>query len=596
MPRDTQSTQERFVAANRDTKHHHGLWRGQLVHPQFGVVTGEDVPLGVPMEDIVASGDPITDAKGLGIRFFWRAPKNAIPHFFIRDDHYFAVMQSAFPTFHHAAVRVLAKYVEETGYAGLRKIVACDAFPKTEFSFGVFVEHPIVVNGTKYQPDILIEHHAEGYPRIELEVVNRHWPEPGRLRAARAENALVLCMNIYDLVQECVMDGKTETFVPSDRDLLERLKRLRFTDGKRGDSAEHHNFQLVWLDKEHVPYLRGLRKELRSWVSAVVKATDTCDSLSGGDALDRIWICRMALKWHNYEQTESWALARAGMEFNADDRVAMPSAVKEIDSLIQSWANASVTPPGIAREISELKTARKKLNLALDGLLSAAERMHDRALEVRREEIILEEAEEAARMAERDRLREDAYRQRMAEEAERQRLAEEARVARAQAESEAEAVRRVAEEEAEAIRKVRAPYEKAAKTLNHCRSGLSDAVAAFKDLKRRAERETSQVRIHRRGPLAGQVAKPYTNMRAQLAEEARDILQKVQTFRDGAQPFLGFWDAHEKERPDCVAEHMRNIGEATDDVLDLLASSDLPTKAEVDALVQLLTKNFEDRL
>lgn len=388
MPRDIQQIQARSVTAVENTKHHYGLWRGQLVHPQFGVVTDEGEPSGVTMTEILAGEDPITDAKGLGIRLSWRAPTGVIPHFFIRDEHYFEVMRSAYPAFHNAAVRVLAAHIRAEGYAGLRKLVFCKAFLKKPFAFGgVYTERNIGVNGVIYRPDIVVEHAVAGYPRIELEVVNRHPPEADRLRAACAEGALVLTMDIYDLVQHYVLDGRSRSFVPPDDELLARLKRLRFADVKRGDSTGHHEFHARWLDREQAPYLRALCAEVNAVTARVESKAGWFAGLSGLQVLDTVWAFRLPPDQMDLARMEDWVLRQIGLRFGFDDRVVMPAIVCEADKVLKNWAGASVVPPGITEALKDLKAARKLLNSAICDLLYAAETLWKSAVLARKEEI-----------------------------------------------------------------------------------------------------------------------------------------------------------------------------------------------------------------
>jgi hypothetical protein len=387
MPRDDQNTQDpqiRYVAAVTNTRHGNGLWRGQLVHPEFGTVNDDGEPTGTSIEDVVASGDPITDTKGLGIRLFWRRPANVVAHFFIRDDTYAEAMRTAYPAFHNAAVRVLAAHIREGGWKALRRLVVCSAFPKKPFKVGrVDIERSFCINGETYRPDIVVEHAEPGYPRIELEVVNRHWPEAARLRAARTEGALVLCMNIYDISQAHILNGASASFVPPDDELLEMLSRARFADVQRKDSAEHCTFQIVWRDRETVKYLEGLTYSVDSVIRHV---TDFTQSVS--QAVEQIRAQKVT-PWPSCvrpltarrgpvtsEFVEDWLLQNVGMNFSDEGVLQIPALTREVDRIVSDYAAATNLPPSVRAAASALAQRRSAVDEAVNALLDLAEPLH----------------------------------------------------------------------------------------------------------------------------------------------------------------------------------------------------------------------------
>ena len=385
MPRDdpkTQDPQIRYVAAVTNTRHGNGLWRGQLVHPEFGTVNDDGAPTGTSIEDVVASGDPITDTKGLGIRLFWRRPANVVAHFFIRDDTYAEAMRTAYPAFHHAAVRVLAAHIREGGWRALRRLVVCNAFPKKPFRIGrVDTERMFCINGEAYRPDIVVEHAEPGYPRIELEIVNCHPPTTARLRAAQTEGALVLSMNIRPIIQTHILNGASAGFVPPDDELLEMLSRARFADVQRKDSADHCTFRVVWRDRDTVKYL----EELREVASAAEKRV--CDFLQ--DA-------RLALHtWQNQRDSdaapplfhpilnrrggievdvvEDWLAGRVGAYFDSEDGLHIAALASEVEPVLRDYEAARYLPPGVADAVADLRAAERSASAALNGLLDLAE-------------------------------------------------------------------------------------------------------------------------------------------------------------------------------------------------------------------------------
>jgi hypothetical protein len=235
------------LSARGDTKRGFGMWRGRVIHP--------DEP---DMGEIIASGEPVTDCKGLGLRYTPVRAKGRIPHFRVQDAEFSAALNSAYPAFHHAAVRVLAVYLQQHRYAGLKRLVRAGDLPPTAFRVGsVRTEVTFCVDGVTYRPDIVVESHDAGYPRIELEVVNTHPPAAERVEAAERDNALVLWMNIRDLVERCVFDSSTTLGVPADPDLLEMLLPKWFTSGLSVRS-EAIRFQVLWRDLDQARYLERL--------------------------------------------------------------------------------------------------------------------------------------------------------------------------------------------------------------------------------------------------------------------------------------------------------------------------------------------------
>lgn len=535
MPRDTAERQARFVTAVENTKHHYGLWRGQLVHPQFGVVTDEGEPAGVTMSEVIESGDPITDAKGLGIRLFWRAPKGVIPHFFIRDDHYAALMEAAGSRFHDAAVRVLANFIREEGYSGLRSLVACKAFPKTPFAFGgVYVERDICVNGVPYRPDITVEHAVAGYPRIELEVVNQHPPKSDRLRAARAEGALVLSMNIYDLVQHYILDGRSRDFVPPDDELLARLKNLRFADVKRGDSTEHHTFQAQWLDKEQVPYLRGLCVDVEVLAGRVKRAIETCARLSGKEVLNAVWNVPLEPQYLALERVEDWVVRSADLRFSSDDSVAMPFEIRTVDKVLKNWAGAAIVPPGVALALADLRRARKSLNSEINKLIDIAESCWVSAVKARQEEL---DGEVPIRRA-------------------------------------------------GAARKFRVLLLGVEKDFRLLEVDMQKFIGA---------NAGGAVRVHRRGPLAGNLARPNALQHALMlsrAEKLRQQLKDAYDFAYASPEGAPLRDLLRLPEDTVLPAMLRREVEALAEVLN---SPALPTEQDISRLVKNINVNYEAR-
>lgn len=562
MPHETDEGQDpkiRYVSAVSDTLHGNGLWRGQLVHPQFGTVNEDNVPTGTSIEDVVASGDPITDTKGLGIRLFWRRPAGVVPHFFIRDDAYAEAMRTAYPAFHHAAVRVLAEHIRATGYEGLRRLVVCAAFPKQPFKIGrVRTEQTFCVNGTTYRPDIVVEHAEAGYPRIELEVVNRHPPEQERLEAAEVEGALVLCMGIYDTVQKHILNGASPRFVPRDDELLAMLCRLRFTDLQRRDSAARYSFHVVWRDQETVAYLRELGEvadsvahRVRAWTKEVLRALPTLrdEDRTGVDPLLQPLLMRRARPY--VEDVEEWAVSRVGAHFDRDGVVQVPELTNEVDKVLRDYAAVTDMPSGVRAAVTTFRRQRNDVNHALNALLDAAERVY--------EALLLRWERNAAH----------------------QRSVSLADVRRMRAEEVARAGRL---RSVEALRRVLASARVIAR-------GYAELVSVVNSL----PAPDGPIRIHRRGERAGQIGRLFVPVNAaDFREMAEHIKQRVRDFHSipscvqDAQLALSLIDTPASALPPDIATTVAVLAQA-------LKNTPFPDESEIDALVANYAERTESR-
>lgn len=387
---------ERGITAWADTKHGYGLWRGHLVHPGFGTVSDEGVPTGTRMEEIVASGDPITDAKGLGIRLSWRAPKGVVPHFFVSDRDFQQKISASYPAFHHASVRLLADYIRSRGYAGLRQVVQKNQLPKNPFVVGhVQTEKTFTVDDVVYRPDIVVENAEPNFPRIELEVVNRHGPSRERIDAACSEGALVLWMSIRDLVEEALLDGRSGALVPPDDVLLPRLLKLKFTPVFDDREVSRREFTSRWLDREQVPYIDGLRKKVtrlrrdveRNIGEVRLTEGEYAQPRTRESALENLRQVGTVLGRDftrvSLAEMEDRIAGFFGMRYDSEGYLCLPWDMTEVNEIIDSYARATVTPPGIQKALDRLNVERGALFKAVDKILDCAEERHRAILAAR---------------------------------------------------------------------------------------------------------------------------------------------------------------------------------------------------------------------
>jgi hypothetical protein len=269
MPRDDQNTQApvRAITAIEDTKRGYGLWRGEVIHP--------DDPR---MDEIVASGDPITDTKGFGLRYMPVRGAGRVAHFRAHDPEKLGqALDRAFPLVHDAVVRLVAEDIRAGGYDSLARWCAGGSLPGRFDVAEVSVEKWVSASGRRYVPDISVRHPASG--RIELEVVNTHLPDGGRLAAAWGDGHVVLTLGIRGVVENIVF-SEARGVVPDDAALraLLGLRKFRLCGGE--DGAREH-MATVWRDLDMAVYgeelagrLVAARKRVDAFLEGVVGALD----------------------------------------------------------------------------------------------------------------------------------------------------------------------------------------------------------------------------------------------------------------------------------------------------------------------------------
>lgn len=414
------------IAAIPNTKRGLGLWRGQIVHPADGRLP--------EIKDAMRRGaESITCAKGLVKLSPVRASvRGATAHFRVNDPDYVAKIESAYPEFHHAAVRVIANYLSAEGYAGLRRLCYRTCLPEAEFTVGAVArERVFKVCGVIYRPDIVVEPVQEGYPRVELEVVNTHGPGEERLKAARAEYALVLWMNIRDLVEKYVSDDR-QVLVPDDETLLAALLRLWFTAPLDRESYAAASLAR-WKDLDQAKYMRHLRESLRDAEAAVAQSLKMARSIAAGESFHL-----RPTNDENYVYRELMAGVHAAKS-------------GEIDRLLEHYEHATVMPNETREALADLRAAHDGLEAdvrVLESLLNIVFRMlQERWLRAGKEEEDRLQEESKRRAAEARAARKREEEEKARKDAERAERARQARAATAARETALLEERRLAEAE-----------------------------------------------------------------------------------------------------------------------------------------------------
>jgi hypothetical protein len=247
-----------------DTKRGYGLWRGEVLHPASPRVAAA-----------LASGEPITDTKGLGLRYVPVRGDKVIPHFRVHDPEKFsAALDRAFPAVHDAVVRLVAEDVRAGGFAALERWCASGCLPEPFEVWEVRME----MRCDGYRPDICVRHPEGG--QIELEVINTHAPEKVRLDKAWGAGHIVLSLRIRDLVEALVF-SEGRGLVPDDETLRGLLKGRRFA--LCGRESVPREVQVVWRDLNLAAYCEHLSFELKTaWRHYYPHLLETVSMLSGG--------------------------------------------------------------------------------------------------------------------------------------------------------------------------------------------------------------------------------------------------------------------------------------------------------------------------
>lgn len=482
-PKDTEVQGD--IAAIPNTKRGLGLWRGSIIHP-----ADDRLP---EIKDAIRRGaEPITCAKGLVKLSPVRASiRGATAHFRVNDPDYTAKIDSSYPEFHHAAVRVIANYLSAEGYDGLRRLCYSTCLPEKVFTVGAVTRERVFnVSGVIYRPDIVVEPSEAGYPRIELEVVNTHGPGEERLKAARAERALVLWMNIRDLVEKYVADDR-RALVPDDETLLSALLRLWFTAPTDRESYAAASLAR-WRDLDQAKYMRYLRESLRDAEATVAQSLKIARSIAAGESLHL-----RPTNDENYVYRELMTGVHA-------------SKSGEIERLLDHYKHATVMPDETREALTDLREAHSGLKAdvrVLESLLNIVFRMlQERWLRARKSE------EDARRAA--------------SEEAERMRRASELRAEKRRA----EAARQEAER-AEAQRRADESFKATRQAAQTARATILQAAAthtarnvAVKRATREAESDIAAAAL--RGDVRGVASKHVSHLegilsRAKMSGDAR---------------------------------------------------------------------------
>lgn len=249
-PAERLTEQTRTRTALEDTKRGYGLWRGEVIHPADP-----------RMDAITASNDPITDTKGLGLRYIPVRGPHVLPHFRVHDPEKFsAVLDRMYPAIHDAVVRIVAEDVRAGGFEALARWCVGGVLPEPFAVAGVDVEGRCEAGGVHYRPDVSVLHPEGG--RIELEVVNTHAPEARRLEAAWDAGHIILSLRIRDLVEDVVF-SEGRGAVPEDSVLREMLRGRRFRLCGCGRVPE--TVQALWRDLNLAGYAGELRAAIRSY-------------------------------------------------------------------------------------------------------------------------------------------------------------------------------------------------------------------------------------------------------------------------------------------------------------------------------------------
>lgn len=350
MPYDTEETQAAVVNglnAIEHTKRGYGLWRGEVIHPASDMAA-----------KAAESGEPITDTKGLGLRYVLVRGAMVLPHFRVHDPERFsAALDRAFPAVHDAIVRLVADDIRAGGFDALMRWCARSSLPEAFDLAGVFVEKPCDAGGVSYRPDIVAAHSEGG--RIELEVVNTHAPGAARCEAAWQAGHLVLSLGVRDLVEQIVFSEGRDV-VPDDALLRDMLRGRKFRLAGRERVGEA--VLAVWRDLNLSAYAMSLRSYLRAAYQADAEDVqgpicEILNTVSGSDLDDRVKV-RGPLR-NLYDSFwvlwgGGWAAHDLEMFLERLERASRPhpllaAASADVEGFLDEFDRAAREPVGVRR-------------------------------------------------------------------------------------------------------------------------------------------------------------------------------------------------------------------------------------------------------
>lgn len=331
------------LTAPEDTKRGYGLWRGEVIHPADP-----------RMDEILASGDPITDTKGLGLRYTPVRGGSRVEHFRANTEQLSAALDGVFPDVHNAVVRLVAEDIRARGFEALKDWCVSSALPEPFEVWEVRTE----MRCDGYRPDICVRHPEGG--QIELEVVNTHAPEAGRLDKAWDAGHIVLSMRIRDVVEKIVFSAGRGV-VPEDDELRALLKGKRFR--LSGRSQIPRAVAQKWKDLNLAVYAQTLLSDLtQTWETYNAEIVRPLEKVISGEKVFRRPSARRGRirafgeafreppPADARDLCELWgaAIRNTARDILSDNREFM-SACRAGEQFCAEWLRASVQPESVRR-------------------------------------------------------------------------------------------------------------------------------------------------------------------------------------------------------------------------------------------------------
>lgn len=235
---------ERYVDAERDTKHGVVYYKGQPIHPAIIDKVDETKPDQVKMRELLDQAlqerQDLVNVHGINVVPVKRSEKGALPHFRVSDDKYQEKLFALGVTLHDRFRDLMYENLVKKGSDWFRKSVSFDDMKS--FIYGTCDKETVLEN---YRPDITVSHRNKTVTgKLALEIVNTSPPSNEKKDALLNAGHIILRLNIKTYVEMCAFKGIN----PTDRDIENFILEKRFRLPRTVNRNLLKSVVLIWTD------------------------------------------------------------------------------------------------------------------------------------------------------------------------------------------------------------------------------------------------------------------------------------------------------------------------------------------------------------
>lgn len=235
---------ERYVDAERDTKHGVVYYKGQPIHPAIIDKVDEAKPEQVKMRELLDQAlqdrQDLVNVHGINVVPVKRSEKGALPHFRVSDDKYQEKLFALGVTLHDRFRDLTYENLVKEGSDWFRKSVSFDGMGS--FIYGTCDKETTLEN---YRPDITVSHRNKTVTgKLALEIVNTSPPSNEKKDALLSAGHIILRLNIKAYVEMCAFEGIN----PTDRDIENFILEKRFRLPRTVNRNLLKSVVLIWTD------------------------------------------------------------------------------------------------------------------------------------------------------------------------------------------------------------------------------------------------------------------------------------------------------------------------------------------------------------